>query len=149
MAETSPHRLAPDRMVGIAATFSKTVAESDIYLLAGVLGEFDPLHVDEEYCKTTPYGRRIAQGALIVGFMMSAAALAAAKVDAVLPSLGLDRVRHTGPVFIGDTVRVTYVIERFDEERARGYANVVATNQKGETVAVATHLFKVLEATPA
>ncbi len=50
--------------IGKRVEFRKTVSESDIYLFAGVTGDFDPLHIDEEFCKTTPYGRRIAHGAL-------------------------------------------------------------------------------------
>lgn len=131
-------------IIGIREVFRKTVSESDVYLLAGMLGDFDPLHVDEEYCKTTPYQTRIAQGALVIGFMMSAAAKAAARIDAVLPSLGLDRVRHTGPVFIGDTLQAAYEITEFDAERRRGTSDIKVTNQKGETVGVATHVFKAL-----
>lgn len=128
--------------VGITEVFRKTIGESDVYLLAGMLGDFDPLHVDEEYCKRTQYGTRIAQGALIIGFMMAAAAKAAARIDAVLPSLGLDRVRHTKAVFIGDTVEVTYRVANFDPSSQRGTADVTVKNQRGETVGVASHIFK-------
>lgn len=133
--------------VGLSATFRKTIAESDIYLYAGITGDFDPLHVDSEYCRAqTSYGERIAQGGLIIGFMMAAAANAARGIDAVLPSLGFDRVRHTGPVFIGDTINVRYSIDSFDAERERGTADIVVENQRGKTVCVAKHVFKILSA---
>lgn len=138
------NKLDPNDMIGVGADFGKTVSESDVYLFAGVAGEFDPLHTDEEYCKTTPYGRRIAQGALVAAFMMSAATRAAALVEGVLPSIGIDRLRHTAPLFIGDTVRVRYTFTHFDNQTMRGRADVVATNQNGVVVGVATHVFKVL-----
>lgn len=136
------HKTSLTESIGLSEFFSKTVSESDVYLFAGLVGDFDPLHIDEEYCKSTQYKTRIAQGALIVGFMMAAAAKAAARIDATLPSLGLDRLRHTGPVFIGDTVRVAYTVTGFDAETRRGKADILATNQRGETVGVASHVFK-------
>ena len=54
---------------GLSVTFRKTVSESDVYLFAGITGDLSPNHVDEEFMKTTPYGGRIAHGALLVGYM--------------------------------------------------------------------------------
>ncbi|WP_425547556.1 MaoC/PaaZ C-terminal domain-containing protein [Actinomadura vinacea] len=51
--------------VGDEVTFSKTVAESDVYLFAGVTGDLAPNHVDAEYMAGTPYGRRVAHGVLV------------------------------------------------------------------------------------
>ena len=50
--------------VGTTVTFSKTVGESDVYLMAGITGDFSPNHVNEEYMNGTRYGRRIAHGVL-------------------------------------------------------------------------------------
>ena len=47
---------------GESSHFSKTISETDITLFSAISGDFDPLHVDEEYAKTTPFGRRIAHG---------------------------------------------------------------------------------------
>ena len=57
--------------VGDSVSFSKTVGESDVYLFAGISGDFSPNHIDEEVMKATPYGRRIAHGALLVGYMFT------------------------------------------------------------------------------
>jgi acyl dehydratase len=132
-------------LVGIAAEFRKTVTETDLVLFAGLTGDFDPLHIDEEYASKTAYGRRLVHGALVVSFMMTAASLAAQqRKDLVLPSVGLDRLRHTGPTFIGDTLAANYVIAREDTERQRGFSDIVVRNQRGETVAVGTHIFKIM-----
>lgn len=56
------------KTIGIATTFRKTVSESDVYLFAGITGDLSPNHVDEAFMKTTPYGGRIAHGALLVGY---------------------------------------------------------------------------------
>ena len=57
-------------------TFSKTVSESDVYLFAGITGDLSPNHVNAEFMKATPYGQRVAHGALIVGYMSAASSLA-------------------------------------------------------------------------
>jgi acyl dehydratase len=133
-----------DVPIGLSASFSKTVGESDIYLFAGITGDLDPNHVDEEYCKTTPFGHRIAHGALIIGYMSTASTLVSQGFGRPLVSLGYDRVRFTKPVFIGDTVTINYEITEVDTERNRTIAKVEALNQRGETVAVATHIQKLL-----
>jgi acyl dehydratase len=134
-----------DIPVGLRARFAKTVGESDVYLFAGITGDLDPNHVDEEYCRTTPFGHRIAHGALIVGYMSTTSTMVLQGFEGTVVSLGYDRIRLVKPVFIGDTVTVEYEIVAVDEERRRTTANVEVRNQHGEVVAVATHIQKVLE----
>jgi acyl dehydratase len=57
-------------------------------------------------------------------------------------SLGYDRIRFLGPVFIGDTVTVTYRIAEVDAERRRSRSEIEVRNQDGELVAVAQHILK-------
>jgi 3-hydroxybutyryl-CoA dehydratase len=133
-----------DIPIGHRVQFSKTVGESDVYLFAGITGDFDPVHVDQEFCKKTPFGQRIAHGALIIGYMSTASSLITQGFGRPLVSLGYDRIRFTKPVYIGDTVTITYEIAAIDESKGRTIANVEATNQHGETVAIATHIQKVL-----
>jgi len=133
-----------DLAVGKTVQFSKTVSESDVYLFAGITGDFDPIHLNEEYCKGTPFGRRIAHGALILGYMSTASTLIHQGYSRPLVSLGYDRIRLVKPVFIGDTVTVTYEIARIDVERSRTIAKVQVVNQHGETVVVADHIQKIL-----
>src|SRR5215472_3921590 len=100
--------------VGDHATFSKTVAESDVYLFAGITGDFAPNHVNKAFMEKSSYGRPIAHGALLIGFMSAAATHALdarrARPEEVPVSLGYDRVRFLAPVFFGDTVTVEYRI---------------------------------------
>jgi acyl dehydratase len=62
--------------------------------------------------------------------------------DETAVSLGYDRVRFIAPVFIGDTVTVTYQIKDTDTDRRRSRSDVTAINQHGDTVAVAEHIMK-------
>ncbi|CAN5235165.1 MaoC/PaaZ C-terminal domain-containing protein [soil metagenome] len=126
---------------------SKTVSESDVYLFAGITGDFSPNHVDEDYMSRTAFGHRIAHGALLVGYMSRASTMIVETGLSLGPdmtpvSLGYDRVRFLKPVFIGDTITVNYVVTGIDNAKARSEAKVEVTNQHDETVAVATHIMK-------
>jgi len=132
--------------IGDATSFSKTISESDVYLFAGISGDFAPNHVNEAYMAKSSYGRRIAHGALLVGFMSTCSTLMAYRpqsdtgVTAV--SLGYDRMRFLAPVYFGDTITVSYTIASIDREKLRAAADIKVTNQDGTLVAVATHLLK-------
>lgn len=137
----------PGRVLPATVSVSKTVSESDVYLFAGITGDFSPNHVDEEAMRQTAFGRRIAHGALLVGYMSAASTLIVAKglslgQDANPVSLGYDRVRFLKPVFLGDTITVTYTLGAVDSARQRTEADVKVRNQHGELVAAATHIMK-------
>jgi 3-hydroxybutyryl-CoA dehydratase len=130
--------------IGESVSFSKTVSESDVYLFAGITGDLSPNHVDEVFMRGTRYGRRIAHGALIVGYMSRASTLIAERAPAdglLFPvSLGYDRIRLLAPVFIGDTITVAYQVSDYDTAKQRSIGKVTVTNERGQTVAVAEHL---------
>lgn len=133
--------------VGDRVRFSKTVSESDVYLFAGITGDLAPNHVDEEFMRRTPYGRRIAHGALLIGFMSTASTMMVERhgglqSDETPVSLGYDRIRFIAPVFLGDTVTATYTIAEIDPARRRSRSKIELTNQSGEVVAVAEHILK-------
>jgi acyl dehydratase len=133
--------------VGDQVRFTKTVSESDVYLFAGITGDFAPNHVDEEYMRGTPYGQRIAHGALLIGFMSTASTMMVERHGGLAQgetpvSLGYDRIRFIAPVFFGDTITVTYTITEVDQVRRRSRSKVEVASQQGETVAVAEHILK-------
>jgi 3-hydroxybutyryl-CoA dehydratase len=145
----SPAEIAQEAMdaltLGRSVTVRKTVGETDIYLFAGISGDFAPNHVDEEFMKGTRYGRRIAHGALLVGYMSQASTKMCAGLPGTIVSYGYDRIRFPAPVFIGDTVTVTYEISSRDAAARKAFSQVTCTNQRGEVVAVATHILKVVQ----
>lgn len=131
--------------IGQEFSFAKTVSETDVIMFAGISGDFAPVHTNEAYMAGTAFGRRIAHGALLVGYMSTASTKAAehAPSDTMTAvSLGYDRVRFVAPVFMGDTVTVGYRIAQVDEDRARAVADIEVVNQDGKTVAVAQHQIK-------
>ena len=128
--------------IGRRVTFSKTIAESDVYLFAGITGDLSPNHVDEEYMRTTAYGRRIAHGALLVGLMSQASTKIIQDLPGTIVSYGYDRIRFPAPCFIGDTVTVTYEIVEHNAEERKTFAKVTCTTQTGAVVAAASHILK-------
>ena len=132
--------------VGQVARFAKTVGETDVYLFAGLTGDLYQNHTNEEYMKTTRYGKIIAQGALLVGLMSmcSTKVLDHAVSDRPVVSYGYDRVRFVKPAFVGDTITVADEIVAEDVASGKTVATVTATNQDGDVVAVASHILKFL-----
>jgi acyl dehydratase len=140
--------------VGDQVRFAKTVGESDVYLFAGITGDLSSNHVNEEVMQRSSYGKRIAHGALLIGFMSTTSTLMIEKSGGVgseeTPvSLGYDRIRFLGPVFIGDTITVTYTIAETDPARRRSRSEIAVTNQEGTLVAVGQHILKWVANPPA
>jgi 3-hydroxybutyryl-CoA dehydratase len=132
--------------VGTRVQFAKTIGESDIYLFAGITGDFSPNHVNTEYMKSTPYGTIVAHGVLIIGLMSTCSTRVLEHAVTTRPavSYGYDRVRFIKPVRVGDTITVTYEVTSENAGEAKTYAEITAHNQHGEVVAVATHIMKFL-----
>jgi 3-hydroxybutyryl-CoA dehydratase len=137
--------------IGVATSFRKTVSESDVYMFAGITGDLSPNHVDEEFMKASPYGGRIAHGALLVGYMSGCSTDIVAKclslVDRHPVSLGYDRIRFIKAVCIGDTIQLDYKITSADDTKSRTVADITIVNQRAELCAVATHIMTWLPRT--
>ncbi len=132
--------------VGDSASFTKTVGESDVYLFAGITGDFSPNHVNKAYMERSSYGRLMAHGALLVGFMSTTSTMVIADcrddAEETPVSLGYDRVRFLAPVYFGDTLTVDYTISAVDVEARRSTGDIAIKNQDGTLVAVGTHILK-------
>jgi acyl dehydratase len=118
--------------IGMKASFTKTVTETDVYLFAGISGDFNPMHMNEEFAKLTPFGTRIAHGAL-------PKCLIAPVLGTKLPGLGTIALeittRFRSPTFFGDTVTASAEVVEKIEEKRRVRLKLLWTNQRGETVA--------------
>lgn len=135
--------------LGLSVTFRKTVSESDVYLFAGITGDLSPNHVDEEFMRSTPYGGRIAHGALLVGYMSGCSTDIVDKCTSMRAfqpvSLGYDKIRFLKGVLIGDTIQLDYKITAVDELKYRTIADITIHNQRGELCVVANHIMTWLK----
>ena len=84
----------------------RTITEADIVNFAGLSGDFVEIHINEEHARKSSYGRRIAHGALIFSISTGLMTQMNLLSETVIAFYGIDRLRFTRPVFIGDTVRV-------------------------------------------
>ena len=132
--------------IGDSVSFAKTVSESDVYLFAGITGDFSPVHNNQLYMVRSSYGQRLVHGALVVGFMSTASTMAIAgcrEDEKETPlSVGYDRVRFIAPVKFGDTLTVTYEISEIDVDRRRSVGDIRVINQDDTLVAVAKHILQ-------
>ena len=94
--------------VGETASFTKTVTEADVILLAGISGDFNPMHVDEEYASKTQFGGRIAYGVLSCTFI---SAVLGTKLPGAGCIYGGQEVSFRAPICMGDTVSAVATIE--------------------------------------
>lgn len=105
-----------DLTVGQVEEFSKTVTEADLVLYAGVTGDTNPVHLDEEYAATTMFKGRIAHGMLSAGFI-------SAVLGAKMPGPGAiyvsQQLKFKAPVRIGDTVTARCTVKDINAERRR------------------------------
>ena len=105
-----------DITVGQSASFRKTVTEADIVLFAGITGDHNPVHTDEEYARTTPFGKRVAHGLLT-------SSLVSTVLGNQLPGPGTiylsQSMRFKAPVFIGDTVTASVEVVALDTVKRR------------------------------
>lgn len=131
--------------VGESFRFTKTFAECDVYMFAGISGDFSPNHTNEEFCKNTPFKTRIVHGCLTFALTSTTASMAARRTGQTCLSIGYDRVRFLKPVAFGDTITSVYTVIEKDEERMRFVAKCELFNQHGDLVLVCNHLHKVME----
>jgi 3-hydroxybutyryl-CoA dehydratase len=103
-------------------SLGRTVTESDIVNFAGISGDFNPIHLDHEFAKTTPFRQPVAHG-LLIWSMGSGLGLFAPPMR-TLAFISVREWNFDGPVFIGDTIRVrSKVLEK--ESRSRGRRGVI------------------------
>jgi acyl dehydratase len=115
----------------------RTITEADIVNFAGLSGDFVELHVNEEYAKRGPFGKRIAHGALIFSISTGLMVQMTSDHEAIVAFRGVDQLRFLAPVFIGDTIHVTKkTLEKNTKDGIRGLVAFETTvlNQDGKPV---------------
>ena len=117
--------------VGDKASMAKTVTEYDVYTFAGVTGDFNPVHIDAEFAKTTMFQGRIAHGMLSAGFISAVLGTALPGQNTIY--LGQE-LQFKAPVKIGDTVTATVEVLEKIEGKNRLILRTTVTNQDGVLV---------------
>ncbi len=117
--------------IGDTAEFTKTISESDIYLFAGVTGDFNPAHINESYAKNTFFKTRIAHGMLLAGFISGV-------IGMKLPGPGSIYIRQelkfVAPARIGDTITARVEVTQMQSEKNRITLRTTCTNQENTLI---------------
>ena len=135
------------KLNNVRQTKGRTITETDIVIHAGQSGDFFPHHMDEEWCKSQPFKKRIAHGTLI---FTVAIGLTADFVNEVSMTYGYERLRFIKPVFINDTIKVTVTIKDLKDHKKPEYGLVTELvecfNQQNELVMLCEHILMVKKA---
>jgi 3-hydroxybutyryl-CoA dehydratase len=117
--------------IGDSAEFAKTVSETDIYLYAGITGDFNPAHINAAHAEKTFFKTRIAHGMLTAGFISTI-------LGTLLPGPGTIYLNQTlsflAPVRIGDTITARAEVTERNEDRNKVTFKTTCTNQDGTVV---------------
>lgn len=120
-----------DIKVGDSFSASREVTDEVIRKFAEVSGDFNPIHLDEEFAKTTRFGKRIAHGMLSGAFISAVLGNEFKGRTVVYLS---QTMRFTAPAFIGDTITVTSTVTNIREDKGIVTLETICTNQNGETL---------------
>jgi acyl dehydratase len=117
-------------------TAGRTITEADIVNFAGISGDWNPIHTDAEFAKKTMFGQRIAHGLLTLSVASGLFVRLGLTEKTIVAFYGIDKLRFTEPVFIGDTIKA--IAEVVDKEEREKYGliifNVKVVKQAGEVV---------------
>jgi acyl dehydratase len=118
----------------------RTVTEMDNVLFTTLTMNPQPLHLDEEFAKTTEFGQRLVNSLFTLGLVIGIS-VGETTLGTTIANLGMTDIRFPKPVFHGDTLRVRTVVRATRKSRSRPDAGIVefeheGLNQRGETVAI-------------
>ena len=118
-------------------TVGRTVAESDIFTFAGFSGDYNQIHTDAEFAKSTPFGQRVAHGLLGLSIASGLAMRTGVLEGTVIAFREINNWKFITPVYIGDTIHVEMEVMEAKALPRIGGGSVVITldvkKQSGET----------------
>ncbi len=117
--------------IGQRFSTSREVTDALVRQFAEVSGDYNPIHLDDEFAKTTRFGRRIAHGMLSGAFISAVLGNEFRGMKIVYLSQTL---KFTAPVYLGDTVTATATVTAIREDKGIVTLETVCTNQNGEVL---------------
>jgi 3-hydroxybutyryl-CoA dehydratase len=116
-----------DIKIGMTESYSQTITDSDIKAFAGISGDRNPIHVDEEYAQNSRYKKRIAHGMISSSFFSALFGTKLPGEGCVYVSQSLNFKR---PVYMGDTVTATIIVKSIDIDKKRVFLDKLALGSR-------------------
>ena len=117
--------------VGQKASFSRTIEAADVHAFAGIICDFNPVHMNAEYAKRSRFGQRIVHGMLTASHISTIVGMCIPGTDAIY--LG-QTIKFTAPVYFGDTITVEAEVIKVETERRIAYLSTIIKKQDGTVV---------------
>jgi 3-hydroxybutyryl-CoA dehydratase len=131
--------IKPLPQTGARAEYVRTITEDDIARFAEVSGDYNPIHLDDEYAARTPFGSRIAHGILSAAFISKL-------LGTDLPGPGTiylgQTLKFLAPVRIGDTITASVEVTGVREDKRIVTLRTDCTNQHGTVVTTGEAVMK-------
>jgi 3-hydroxybutyryl-CoA dehydratase len=128
--------------IGDSFSASREVTDDLVRKFAEVSGDFNPIHLDDEFAKTTRFGRRIAHGMLSGAFISAILGTEFREQKVVYLS---QTMQFTAPVYLHDTVTTTATVTKIREDKGMVTLEITCTNQSGETTLKGESLIMLLQ----
>ncbi len=117
--------------IGQKATRSLTLTSDHVKMFAELIGDYNPLHFDQEFTAKTKFGKLVVQGGLITGILN-------ALVGTDIPGPGTvfmsQELKFIAPVYIGDTITGEVEVLGTHDTKPVTHLRVKVTRQTGDTV---------------
>ena len=125
------HYTYDEIQVGDSASFAKTISESDVYLFAGLIGDLNPLHINQQAAEQSFFKSRVVHGCLIDSFVSTVLGMKLPGQGTIFVSKSVEYLK---PAYLGDTITTTLTVAE-KQERGRVLFDVAYTNQAGDLIA--------------
>jgi len=119
--------------IGQSASFSKTISESDVYLFAGITGDLNPVHINDEHAKTSIFKGRVAHGMLTASFISTVLGMYLPGPGTILAK---QDIKYLVPVYFGDTITAICTVKEKIEVKKLVVFDCKIVNQDDKTVIV-------------
>lgn len=129
---------------------SKTLTDEHFLSFAALTGDSHPIHYDDEYAKTTRFGRRVAHGLLVTAMTAAGASTLSPLLEGSIVAFVEQSARFLKPVLIGDTITPELEVSDLVPKGEVGLLRLTSrvTNQRGEVVLEGTHAYLIKKRPP-
>lgn len=120
-----------DLHIGDTASMIRVIRSDDVLNMAQISGDFNPIHIDDEYAAKTRFGRRIAHGLFCVGMV---SALLGTKLPGLGTVLVSEEFKYLSPVYLDDEITASVTVEKIDSVKNKVELSFLCVNQERKPV---------------